>query len=563
MRVNGWTLQGGNDKNNLLNHMRAKLMVEEWNPKHKIAFSNGVLDLTTNEFTPQLNREDFITVLLPYPYDPIAKCPTWEKFLREALKGDLKAIDLVQAFFKYSILPKAAKKSELEVCWDLYGQPGTGKGTVLDTLTNIIGAHNCGAFSTKTFSNDNALAALIDKPVSICRDASGHLEDVGQFNSLISNEPIQIKILYKNCFATTLNTFFVRAYNDFITAPSASQGLNRRIVAMAFTNQPSVKDSELGEKLETELSGIFNWAYSISQAEMKRRILWAGEVDAVAEASIERFLANNSAYVFLAEAYPNGGKVKIRDLYHAYSNWTNESGGLRVHQRLFTRLILGYGCYQEAKIHGLQLYVIPPMKDFDVVRHLGIRSKAPEKTIAVDLKNTPDLGEKEDLGEKQKIVIPPISPKENLDLPTISDLQGEKGEKGEKLSPKHSLDINNELSDNATDSRISPESSTKAVTQSPEQQIPQTPSPNPKGVITCQRLINGKIGTTVIRFEKQSLAKEWKELIYLVFGYSGVIAKIEKPTDKLKWKIIFDKFDKEAIDRLNKKDLSKSPPTRE
>jgi hypothetical protein len=59
------------------------------------------------------------------------------------------------------------------------------------------------------------------------------------------------------------------------------------------------------------------------------------------------------------------------------------------------------------------------------------------------------------------------------------------------------------------------------------------------------------------------LAKEWRELIYLTFGYSGVIAKIDKPTDRFKWKIVFDEFDKQAIERIERKDLSKTPPVRE
>jgi hypothetical protein len=91
----------------------------------------------------------------------------------------------------------------------------------------------------------------------------------------------------------------------------------------------------------------------------------------------------------------------------------------------------------------------------------------------------------------------------------------------------------------------------------------EPPSPNPKGVVTYQRLLMGKIGTTVIKFEKQSLAKEWKQLIETVFNFNGTIVKIDKPTDRLKWKIVYEKFDRDAIDRIERKDLSKSPPTRE
>jgi putative DNA primase/helicase len=562
MESNGWNKQGGGNRNDLLDHMTAKLMVEDWNPKHLLAFTNGVLDLTSMEFRPELRREDFITVLLPYRYDPAAKCPTWERFLSEALKGDDKAIALVQAFFKYAILPKAPKKSELEVCWDLYGAPGTGKGTLLDTLTQIVGAHNCGSFSTKTFNNDNALGSLIDKPVSICRDASGHLDDVGQFNSLISNEPIQIKILYKNYFTTTLNTFFVRAYNDFITAPSASQGLNRRIVAMHFSNRPQVKDETLGSKLEAELSGIFNWACSISHAEMKRRILWAGEVEAVAEASIERFYANNPAFVFLSEHFPDGTKAKIGDIYASYSEWSKKTGRIPANQRLFATSILNFGVYQEAKIHGLERYVIPAMKDFDVVRHLGISTNALENDRAQKTPILPERGEKGEKGEKQKSVIPPSFPTNAPDTATVSDKKGEKGEKGEKLSPKSIED--KKTGENGRTTKT--DDSAKGSINQPLDSTPQPPaskvSPNPKGTITYQKLLRGEIGTTVIRFEQENIARDWQKFIYQVFGYDGSLELMAETQDGFNWKLIFDNFDKKALERLEQKDLSKPVPKR-
>jgi P4 family phage/plasmid primase-like protien len=563
MRFNGWTLQGGNDKNNLLNHMRAKLMVEEWNPKTKIAFANGVLDLTTNEFTSQFKRDDFMTCLLPYGYDPIAQCPLWEQFLNQALGNDAEAIALVKAFFRWALTPKPSTKYDLEVCWDLYGEPGTGKGTVLDVLKQVVGIHNCGWFSTKTFNNDNALANLLDKPVSICPDDSGHLDDPGKFNRAITNEPVQVKLLYKNSFSTTLNTFLVRAYNKFISTTSGAQGLDRRIIALAFKNKPEVSDDELGEKLAQELPGIFNWAFSISLLEAKKTIRWAGNIKAVQEASTERFLFNNPSFEFLLEFYPEGGKAPIRDLHHHYAQWSKEKGDAPLSEKVFKAQILSFGCIQQPKIHGIQQYEIPPIKRAKVIQHLRIAANVPEKTIDNNGEIFTKMGE---IGQAnctnspvQNGISPTIHP---LPEPFLGEL-GEMGEMGEIQSTGASIEVNLPSKESATDLPVAPESNTTAALDSIADPILQTPSPNPKGVITYKSLIFGKIGTTVIRFERQSLAKEWRELIYLVFGYSGVIAKIEKPTDKLKWKIIFDKFDKEAIDRLNKKDLSKSPPTRE
>jgi putative DNA primase/helicase len=91
--------------------------------------------------------------------------------------------------------------------------------------------------------------------------------------------------------------------------------------------------------------------------------------------------------------------------------------------------------------------------------------------------------------------------------------------------------------------------------------ISQTNFKNP--ALKYQRLLNGNIGTTVIKFEKQPVAKDWKKLIADVFGFYGELEKItDEQSDKYKWKLVFDKFDRDGIDRLQAKDFSQPPQPR-
>jgi hypothetical protein len=85
-------------------------------------------------------------------------------------------------------------------------------------------------------------------------------------------------------------------------------------------------------------------------------------------------------------------------------------------------------------------------------------------------------------------------------------------------------------------------------------------------------LLNGNIGTTVIKFAKQAVAKDWNKFIAVVFGFYGDLEKItddkstdkitEKQSEKYKWKLVFEKFDRDGIDRLQTKDFSKPPEDR-
>jgi putative DNA primase/helicase len=563
MSANGWKIQTNASLANLLRHMKAKLMIKEWNPKHKIAFENGVLDLQTREFRAGHQREDFITVLLPYPYNPDANCSRWEQFLLEALKNDPEAVKLVQALFLWALLPKAKGKLDLEIGWDLYGLGGTGKGTVLETLKNLIGEHNCGNFESKSIGNPNVLASLIDKRVSISPDDQGHMEEFGIYGRIMSNEKVPVKFLYKNIGSTTLNTFMVRAYNNFITTPSGAKGLDRRIIAMTFKAQPKTIDIDLQEKLDAELAGIFNWAYSISKTEMKRRILWAGEVGAVKEASEELFLANNSAFVFLQQTYPDGAKgVRSRDLYHQYKEWMQENTSERLSQPKFSRLILTFGCTQQPKIGGYELYNIPALGNVNIIQSFGILRGKTKSTQADPTPENAEIGGLGGLGGLLDPVIPHDSPSEEAQPESVSDTIGGLGGLGGLLSQTSSTDIFSK-SENATEPETPKKSNIVSQPQPKISEQPPTPSPNPKGVITHKTYLMGEIGSVIIQFKTQTLAKKWQETIELIFNHRGEVKKNTPAVNGYKWRLYCEKFDRDALARLERKDLSKSPPNRE
>jgi putative DNA primase/helicase len=562
LAANEWKAQGNGSMANLLRHMKAKLMVKHWNPKNKIAFSNGVLDIDTKIFAEGHRREDFVTVALPYPYNPNSQCPTWERFIGEALKGDPKAIDLVQAFFRWALLPKAEGKLDLEIGWDLYGRAGTGKGTVLETLKNIIGLHNCGNFTSKSIGNPNILAGLLDKRVSISPDDSGHLEDFGLYGSIISNETVLVKLLYKNFFPTTLNTFMVRAYNNVITTPSGAKGLDRRIVAMTFDKQPEVMDTDLQDKINRELSGVFNWAWNISNAEMKRRILWAGEVKAVVDASTEVFLANNHVLTFLQEKYPGGeDEVGSRDLYFKYTQWYQGNDKNRLGHRKFCDAIRNYGCFQKTKSQGISPYHIPAMGNINILQQFGILRGKTKSTQDEATAETSESGAKGAKGAKQKSGDLEFCPEKNLDSESDRGMSEGERAKGAKLSTEDLSTIILEKSD-TTNNNVTK----KSITSDPpkltliESEI--LPCKNPKGVITYQAYIMGKIGNVKLNFDKQGLAKEWLEAIETIFNYRGTLAKLKTPVGRYKWQIVYTDFDRDALQRLEAKDLSQSPYNR-
>jgi len=389
INAQNWKEQGNGSLTTFTRHLRARLFSKIWNPGNLIAFENGTLNTKTNRFEPHHHRHDFITSLIPYEYNPEAQCPKWIEFLTQALngaqdpQGAQETIEVIQAFFKWILVPKPDRKAEIEKCLDIVGPAGTGKGTLLDVIQALVGADNYGAIDRETFKSDPAKRSnLIDKKVSIDFDASGYVDNHGLFAKIVSNEPITAKRLYKDVFDGRLNTVIVRAYNRFLDTASGAECLDRRIIAISFDVKPKVVDPTLSEALQTELPGIFTWAWSLPHAEMKRRLMWAGKVKNIAAASVRRFEANNPEVVFLQEKYPHGSEVKQRDLYKQYKEWCLDTGHQPTKERKFFESVEQFGCTKGHKSHGYCLYSIPPMKDFDAIAYLGlVRELAPETIV--------------------------------------------------------------------------------------------------------------------------------------------------------------------------------------
>ena len=174
-------------------YKRQRLNQEAWDPTHLIAFSNGTLDLQQSKLLHGHNSKDLISFLFPFPFDPSAQCPTWINFLKETFP-EQEVQKLLRASFKWSITPKDSEQAfPYEVAFDVHGPRGCGKGTISEVLTALCGgSHGRGIVRNESFNNSNSLAALMGKKIAIDPDSSGHIKDPGIFNSVVTNEPVEV-----------------------------------------------------------------------------------------------------------------------------------------------------------------------------------------------------------------------------------------------------------------------------------------------------------------------------------------------------------------------------------
>ena len=212
--------------------------------------------------------------------------------------------------------------------------------------------------------------------MAIDPDASGLITDAGIFNSIVSNEPVPIKILYENDSFARLGVVVWRNFND---QPSVSgggaEGLGRRMVTFRIKNQPARPDTELKGKLLKEVSGIFYWCWKMSKVEMTETLERRGEIKAMANASIENQLEHQPVLKFLKDKFQDGEPcIRALSLYERYRKWCEEEGCRVCKLAKFGREIKKVkGLVFFKRSNTASTYTIEPTKDFDWAVHFGIK----------------------------------------------------------------------------------------------------------------------------------------------------------------------------------------------
>jgi len=351
-----------------------RLKASDWAPSHLTAFTNGTLNTTTGEFKTVHEPSDHLTFCFPFPYDKGAKCPKWEEFLQGTFGGHSDVINLLRAAFRWSVAPKdTTKPFPYEVSFDVHGPRGCGKGTMSEVLQAICGKEGVGVAKSQAFNNPNSLASLVGKRIAIDTDASGHITDAGRFNSVVSNEPLETKVLYQDVSCHRLGVVIWRFFND---TPSASggalEGMGRRIVTFRIEHAPAKRDTGLKERLLKEAAGIFQWCWSMSEQEMATAFETRGQIESVRQSTIENLLESQPVLRFLIETYQDGcASIQAKDLYAAFKAWTSDSG-----IQSFSRTRFGREAKKVAGVVSSErgvgtFYKIAPMSQFNEADHFG------------------------------------------------------------------------------------------------------------------------------------------------------------------------------------------------
>lgn len=245
------------------------------------------------------------TKLIDTLYDPSERQKI-EWMIGSILTGDCRAID------KFMVL---------------YGDPGSGKSTVLNVMQKLF-CEYCVAFDSEALAQRNnafALEAFADDPlVAIDHDGDlSRIETNTRLNSIISNEIQLINEKFKKPRSLRITTTLIMASNNPVKITDANSGIPRRLLDVSPSGRrlPVSEYRETVRAIDQELGCIAQLCIDVYRSLGPEYYLNYRSQTMISE--------TNPVYNFVTEVYDEmgpDGKVTLAKAYSDYKEYVKETG---------------------------------------------------------------------------------------------------------------------------------------------------------------------------------------------------------------------------------------------
>lgn len=223
-------------------------------PSGYIPLANGWLNALTGDLEPYTPKW-LVTHKVPVNFDPLATCPTFEKFLQERI-GDA---DTIQVLLQYICYALAGIKHPNRKILVLEGPAGTGKTTLVGLFTRLFGhlyasaqlQHLTGRFEMSIFEGkrlvyfDEAPQERDTVLIEVLKNISGNSE---------------IRVERKNQDAKTIQNFarMIISCNEIPRGGAMDSGFMDRLLIVPMHSQIETRNHADVEAMFSETSGILN-----------------------------------------------------------------------------------------------------------------------------------------------------------------------------------------------------------------------------------------------------------------------------------------------------------------
>lgn len=291
-----------------------------------LGVTNGVVNLRTGTLR-QAAPDDMLTMQTAVPYNPDAKCPLWERTVKDVFKDNPDIVPYIQRAFGYSLTGKCDE----EVFFLLVGTGRNGKGTLVNTFSAILGdyADNLSFSSLEASKHGQAggaaspdIAKLVNKRfVSASETTDGRQINEARIKTITGRDPITARFLYGKEFTFEPDFKLWLSVNHLPRVHDDSAGFWSRPHQVPFEQSyEGREDRTLKDRLIDEAEGILAWAVR-GALEWQEKGLAPPHV--CTKAKQEYRLSQEPLNQFYEDecVLDPKAKVKTHELFQAYNEW--------------------------------------------------------------------------------------------------------------------------------------------------------------------------------------------------------------------------------------------------
>nr|WP_315106799.1 phage/plasmid primase, P4 family [uncultured Campylobacter sp.] len=367
---------------NILNTAKPLDFIKRDDPRRIVNFKNGTLFISKNgvrAFKRMHDPQDATLNILEFNYDKSAKCPKWNKFLRQVLPDEDDQKTLME-FIGYCFMPS----HEFESFLFLYGKSGAnGKSVILSVIRDFFGTENVSSLQLQQFEGHQT-HALVGKFLNIGSEIDKNGTDKGQLSvlkTLVSaKDEVSINPKGETPFSLPPSEKPKLAFaGNEKPKQNLDNGFFRRMLVLTFDAeiQDDKKIRNLSDRFADEMSGIFTLAMEgldrlISQGKFTKSKRMLAEIEEYKDE-----VNPMRAFVKDAIVADKNWLVPNPYLYQVYKSYIEGKGGVAMKEQKF------FGTFKEELLLK-NITVVKGQKRLPAV-YTGITSSKPYCTFGIKL----------------------------------------------------------------------------------------------------------------------------------------------------------------------------------
>ena len=353
------------------NLTKAYITQPYWNDDpDKLAFRNGVLEMSTKDFLPH-DQENYLTWGLDFDYDPHANSGPIIQWLRKTQYNDEERVQVLRAWLKACLVGKG---HELQRFLEVIGPGGRGKSTCANLCCALIGNGNYASTTLNQLEQSRfEIASIKGKRLTLINDSERYGGSAQIFKALTGGDNLRFEEKNKNVGEPFVYTGMVMVCaNEPIQTTDNTSGLTRRRLTVEFNRPLWDKNSEAVEMIKLEngqvnglwksyLPGLVNWVLEMETNKMREYLLDTYEkVDHLRTVRNSILLTSNNLVEWLQSEVVHspesiaavGKKIPANKdskeryvnsnfhLYASYCTYCEDTGSKPVGQKRFISLLL-------------------------------------------------------------------------------------------------------------------------------------------------------------------------------------------------------------------------------